>query len=101
MTKKRDKNMSETKTPNKKTLLTFPCDFTIKVFGLANDNFETTVLLIIQKYIPHLTGHTVTSRTSENGKYLALSITISAESQEQLDNIYRDLSSSPAVLMAI
>lgn len=88
-------------TEQKETLLTFPCDFTIKVFGLATDDFEAATLGIIHKHAPNLSGRTIQSNDSANGKYKALSITIHVESKEQLDRIYQDLSSSPQVLMAL
>lgn len=86
--------------PNK-SLLQFPCDFTIKIFGLANDVFESTVLSIIRKHIPNLPDQVLQTRASNNGKYLAFTITVHVESKEQLDHIYQDLSSSPEVIMAL
>lgn len=83
------------------TLLKFPCDFTIKVFGMATDEFEATVLTLVHQYAPNLSGRAIQSRKSENGKYLALSITIHVDSKEQLDQIYQALSASPQVLMAL
>lgn len=79
----------------------FPCDFMIKIFGVASDQFEIEALTIIRKYTPHLRETAIRSRSSRDGKYLALSITITADNQEQLDNIYRDLSTNPHVLMAL
>lgn len=79
----------------------FPCDFTIKVFGNASDQLAPIVLQLIQKHIPGLTRDAIQTRTSENGKYFALTIHLVAESREQLDAIYRDLSASPDVLMAL
>lgn len=83
------------------TLLKFPCDFTLKVFGLANDEFEAAALGIIHKHAPNLSGRAIESRPSGNGKYLALSITIAVDSKEQLDNIYKELSASPNVIMVL
>lgn len=83
------------------TLLKFPCDFTIKVFGHDNKDFETNVLMIIHQYFPNLSDRAIQSRKSANGKYCALTITIHVNSKEILDNIYKDLSSSPHVLMAL
>lgn len=83
------------------TLLTFPCDFTIKVFGLSHSDFKTTVLTIIHQYVANFNEEAMQIRPSENGKYLALSITVHLDSKEQLDNIYKALSSSPHVLMAL
>jgi putative lipoic acid-binding regulatory protein len=86
--------------PNE-SLLTFPCDFILKVFGLASDEFEITVLHIIHQHVPNLSEGAIQSRVSENSKYRALSITVPVESKDQLDRIYKDLSSSPQVLMVL
>ena len=87
--------------PSHNTLMTFPCDFTIKVFGLATPEFEATVLGIVMKHAPNVADRELKSRSSHHNKYLALSITIRADSQAQLDQIYQDLSASPQVLMAL
>lgn len=83
------------------SLLTFPCDFTIKVFGLKSQEFEETVLMIIHKHIPSFSDTAIQSRESGKNKYVALSITVHVESKTQLDDIYRELSSSPQVLMTL
>lgn len=83
------------------SLISFPCDFTIKVFGKESDSFENTVTAIIQEFIVTFTPQAMESRLSENGKYKSLSITIHVVSKEQLDNIYQALSSCPDVLMAL
>lgn len=83
------------------SLLKFPCEFTIKVFGAPSAEFEPTILAIIKKHSPDVTNENVKARPSENGKYVALSITITAESKEQMDHIYQDLTACPLVLMAL
>lgn len=95
--------MSKTTTPDTTTasLLTFPCDFSIKVFGVADEAFETAVLTIIREYSPQLREDAVQQRNSKAGKYLALTIAVNAESQRQLDDIYRGLSACPLVVMAL
>ena len=93
--------MDDLKPPSKDTLLTFPCDFTIKIFGKATDEFEAAVLMIVHKHIASFSDREIKSRASESGKYRALSITIHVESKEQLDAIYQELSSSPHVIMSL
>lgn len=83
------------------SLIKFPCDFTIKVFGASTDEFEAAVLMIIHKHVPNLSDRAIQTRPSDKGKYRALSITVHVESKQQLDDIYRDLTSSPQVLMAL
>jgi hypothetical protein len=40
-------------------------------------------------------------RTSRNGRYLSLTVTIQARSREQLDRLYSELSSHPMVMMVL
>lgn len=86
---------------NNNTNLKFPCEFTIKVFGLASDAFELEVITIVKKHVESLRENAFASRYSKDKKYLALSISFTANSREQLDNLYRELSRSPHVLMAL
>jgi uncharacterized protein len=90
--------------PSQETLgkgLTFPCPFVIKVFGSPSDPLEETVLAIVRNYIPTLSNKDITIRPSKNGKYDALSISITADNREQLDAIYRELTSHPLILMVL
>lgn len=81
-------------------LLQFPCEFVIKVFGLASDQFETEVISIIRKH-KELRENAIRTRLSKDGKYLALTISIEADSKDQLNDIYRELTASVHVLMAL
>lgn len=83
------------------SLLKFPCEFVIKIFGNKNDEFETTVMAIIRKHCEDLRENAFTCRPSKDNKYMALTVTIDAESKEQLDAIYRELSTNPNVLMVL
>jgi putative lipoic acid-binding regulatory protein len=82
-------------------LLTFPCEFIIKVFGVASNEFEATVISIIREHIADIREDAFRTRPSKDGKYIAMTITINAISREQLDEIYRDLTKNPLVLMAL
>lgn len=86
---------------DEQTLLQFPCEFVIKIFGLASEKFEIEALTIIHKHITQLRENAIRSRASKDGKYLALSITLPVESKEQLDNLYRELSANPQILMVL
>jgi len=80
---------------------TFPSDFIIKVFGLASDDFEKTVLTLIRKHLPDIREDAIKQRSSKDGKYLALTISVYVNSKEQLDEIYRELTSNPQIIMAL
>jgi len=40
-------------------------------------------------------------RSSKNGRYLSLTVTINARSREQLDALYSELSKHPMVMMVL
>lgn len=79
----------------------FPCTFPIKIVGLANDTFEGNVLAICKKHFPLLTEGSLKQRSSSEGKYLSLTVTVLAESKLQLDALYQDLTQCPDVMMAL
>lgn len=79
--------------------LEFPCTFPIKAIGKATGEFETIVADIIRRHVPELTD--LSSRSSNGGKYLAVTATFIATSREQLDAIYRELSSNELVVMLL
>ena len=81
--------------------LTFPCAFPIKIMGEAEADFEGIVVSIIHQYVDDLGEGAITLKESKQGKYLSMTVTVQAKSQEQLDNIYRALSSHPKILMVI
>lgn len=83
------------------TLLEFPCEFPIKVFGHHHDDFHEEVVCLVRKHAPNLDESNVVKRPSSGGKYLALTITIEAESKVQLDAIYMELTNCKSVVMAL
>lgn len=81
--------------------LTFPCEFPIKIVGLATLEFEGIVMTIMRKHVPDLGEAAIKQRLSAQGKYLAFTITVHATSQNQLDAIYQEYSHHPAILMVL
>ena len=83
------------------SLLTFPCEFPIKVMGRSSETFETEVVGIVRKHTPDLSEDAVTSRASGKGNYIAVTVIVSATSKEQLDNIYLELNAHEDVMMTL
>jgi len=83
------------------SVLTFPCEFPIKIMGKADLAFQGIVLQIVRKHFPQLGEAAVTTHYSKHNKYLAMTVTIQANSQEQLDAIYRELNAQDEVLMVL
>lgn len=86
---------------NHKPILEFPCEFPIKVIGKDEDGFEEAVIDIIQKHVPGLTRSAFTNRMSREGKYVSVSAVFTADSREQMDDLYRELTANPKVLWVL
>jgi hypothetical protein len=82
-------------------LFRFPCDFPIKVMGRDSESFRTLTLAIVERHAGPLAAEQITERMSREGRFLALTYTIRAESRAQLDSIYQDLTDSGVVLVAL
>jgi uncharacterized protein len=85
----------------RESLLTFPCDFPIKVIGEVSDKFETDIIKIVRQHYPNLQDNAIQRQASKQGTYLALSITVHAISQATLDALYQDLSKHPGTKMVL
>ena len=81
--------------------LQFPCEFPVKAFGRSSQDFDALVAGIVRRHVPNLGEGAVSSRSSSQGKYTAVTVTIRAESKAQLDAIYLDLTACPEVLTAL
>ena len=84
-----------------KPLLTFPCSFPMKIMGRREDGFAQLVSEIVMRHAPDFDPATIEMRSSKQGRYLSLTVTINARSREQLDALYSDLSGNPAVIMVL
>ncbi len=80
-----------------KTLLEFPCDFPLKIIGERVDGYAQAVLAVVLAHAPDYDSATVEMRPSKQGKYLSLTCTVRARSQNQLDDLYRALTAHPLV----
>ncbi len=78
----------------------FPCSFPVKVMGLNSDAFISEVLAIFRKHL-QIADFTYTSRPSSSGKYLSITITFTAISQDQLNMIYQELNNHELVVMTL
>lgn len=83
------------------TLFEFPCRFPIKAMGRAGEDFEALVIEIVSRHAPDLDPSTLSTRSSNGGKWLAVTLIIEARDKPQLDAIYRDLSAHERVVWAL
>lgn len=86
---------------NEETLLEFPCEFPIKIMGRESDDFHSLARELVEKHTGPLADEAVVSSLSSKGNFVSVTVTINAQSQQQLDDIYRELTAHDEVLMAL
>ncbi|MBL8511690.1 MAG: DUF493 domain-containing protein, partial [Betaproteobacteria bacterium] len=83
----------------------FPTPFPVKAMGKmkadGSADFAQIVLAIILKHAPDFDPSTLEMRPSRQANYLSVTATINATSKQQLDDLYRELTAHPLVLMAL
>ena len=87
--------------PRTDSLIEYPCSFPVKVMGARVDGFVHAVTLIAREFDPTFDAASIELRESKGGKYLGVTITITATSREQLDELYRTLSTHPMVKVVL
>ena len=83
------------------SVLEFPCSFPIKMMGRDSEEFRATARALVEEHAGAVEDDAVQAALSRNGRFVSVTVTITATSQEQLDNIYRDVTSHDDVLMAL
>jgi hypothetical protein len=87
--------------PRKDSLIEYPSMIHIKVMGAKVDGFVHAVTELARQFDPAFDAATAELRNSRAGNYLGVTITITATSREQLDGLYRALSSHPLVKVVL
>ena len=91
--------MSEEK--SLESLIDFPCEFPIKILGKDSDVFENTVSEIMAKHGQKYSEISVKKNNSKNKNYIALTWVVNVNNQDELDNIYKDLSKDKNILFVL
>lgn len=88
-------------TPEPPSLIEYPSAFPIKVMGAQADGFVEAVVEIARRFDPMFDSGAVELRPSRGGNYLGITITVTATSRAQLDELYRTLSTHPMVKVVL
>ncbi len=83
------------------SLIEYPCTFPIKVMGLQVDGFVQAMCTVARAFDPAFDEASLELRASSGGKYQGVTLTVLATSREQLDELYRTLSSHPMVRVVL
>ena len=83
------------------TLIEYPSDFPIKIMGIMQEGFAQTMVEVVTRHDPTFHAGKMEMRPSSKGTYLSLTVSVRAVSREQLDNLYRELTSHPMVKVVL
>jgi len=83
------------------SLIEYPCEFPIKVFGLQQAGFAQAVLEVVTRHDPGFVAASMGMRASRNARYISLTCTVHATSREQLDALYQELCDHPSIVMVL
>jgi len=89
------------KKPDPLNLIEFPCEYILKVMGKADSPFKERALNIVCRHFPNVDLSNMSERTSKDSTYLALTVIVHAESKDQLNRLYLELTDCPDVLMSL
>jgi putative lipoic acid-binding regulatory protein len=79
----------------------FPCDYPIKVLGVAGDAFEATITEVFHRHAPGFDPQSVRLKISRKGTFNSFNIIITATGESQLEALHRDLLATGLVKMVI
>lgn len=79
----------------------FPCEFPVKMMGHNSPEFRATARALVEKHAGAVDDAAVQESLSRNKRFVSVTVTVTATSQQQLDAIYQDVSNHEDVLMAL
>ncbi len=83
------------------TLLEFPCRFPIKIMVRAEVDLQPLIMELVVPHAGEINAADINMRTSKNGNFISITVTITATSKAQLDTIYQALTDSEHILMSL
>lgn len=83
------------------SLIDYPCEFPLKIFGLQQPGFSQAVLEVVTRHDPGFSAASMEMRSSKTARYLSLTCTVQATSREQLDALYQELCDHPSIVMVL
>ena len=86
---------------SEESVIEFPCQFPIKMMGRDTAEFRATARTLIEGHVGPVADEFVQTNISGKGNFVSVTVTITATSQQQLDDIYREVSGHDDVLMAL
>ncbi len=87
--------------PPEQSLIEYPCHFPIKVMGANVDGYVTALTHVARSFDPTFDAATIELRPSKAGNYMGVTLSVYVTSREQLDELYRTLTTHPMVKVVL
>ena len=71
------------------------------MMGRDEPEFRDAAVSVVEQHAGTIADDAIRTTNSRNGNFLSITITIEAQSQRQLDDIYRDLTEHEEILAAL
>lgn len=81
--------------------LDFPCELPIKVLGRNDDRFRTAAWAIVRNHYGELDAGRVSEQPSSKSSYLSVTFVVPAQSRDEVDALYRDLTASDDIMLVL
>jgi uncharacterized protein len=79
----------------------YPCLFPIKIIGINSPRLEEAVVQVMNALIENLNKTDMKRRESAQGKYSSITLSIVAQSREQIELIYKELNARDEIIMVL
>ncbi len=93
--------MNELKKSNDTPKLVFPCDYPIKVIGVATSDFKQFVTQVVKQHFPDFDEATISVRESEHSNYQSIAITILIQEESQIYPLFLELKADDRVKLVL
>lgn len=81
--------------------LEFPCRYPVKAMVNSSDAARRSVLEVIAEHSDFSETEDVRSRSSRNGRFESITVTVTARSREHLETIYTEVRALEEVVMTL
>ena len=83
------------------SVIEFPCEFPIKMMGRDTPEFRAIARGLVEHHVGPVAEEAIYVNLSAKGNFVSITVTVTETSQQQLDDIYRDVSGHDDVLIAV
>lgn len=82
-------------------LLKFPCEIPVKVLGRNDSEFRAAAWSIVQRHYAEVDDGRVSEQQSRNSAYLSLTFVVPAQSRQEVDALFRELTASDDIMVVL